>query len=103
MDVVQLFDDAEAAFAALSQLLNHQSRSSGNSTSDEEHHSWFGGAAGPGVLDAEVFAYTHLLLPGQGGLAWCEDSGDELATRLQKFDNLVRHAERLYARYWKLP
>ncbi|KAM3477234.1 hypothetical protein MY5147_002836 [Beauveria neobassiana] len=82
IDVEELLRAAEEAFAALAALLGEAE--------------WFLGAEGPGLLDAELFAYTHLLVGGQ--LTW----GDEvLVSRLRKFGNLVRHADRLYERYWK--
>ncbi|XWW96290.1 hypothetical protein V2A60_004263 [Cordyceps javanica] len=81
VDAEQLLFAAEEAFAALAALLGEAE--------------WFLGGEAPGVLDAEIFSYTHLLVGGQ--LAW-EDN--ELEQRLRKFDNLVLHAKRLYQRYW---
>ncbi|KAM3503058.1 hypothetical protein MY11210_008857 [Beauveria gryllotalpidicola] len=82
IDVKQLLRAAEEAFAALAALLGEAE--------------WFLGAERPGVLDAELFAYTHLLVGGQ--LTWGDE---ELVSRLTTFGNLVRHADRLYERYWK--
>ncbi|KAM3435553.1 hypothetical protein NHJ13734_005502 [Beauveria thailandica] len=82
IDVKELLRVAEEAFAALAALLGEAE--------------WFLGADGPGLLDAELFAYTHLLVGGQ--LTWADE---ELGSRLRTFENLVRHADRLYERYWK--
>ncbi|EGX93688.1 mitochondrial outer membrane protein [Cordyceps militaris CM01] len=57
IDATQLFDAAEEAFAALAALLG-----------DAE---WFLGAEAPGVLDAELFAYSHLLVGGQLPKRYC--------------------------------
>ncbi|KAL6865957.1 hypothetical protein ACO1O0_002057 [Amphichorda felina] len=77
----QLLADATSALEALSTLLG----------ADE----WFLGAPGPSPFDAEVFAYTWLLLDGE--LGWGDDG---LGRRLLRFDNLVAHRERLYQRCW---
>jgi metaxin len=77
----QLLADADDALGALSTLLGD--------------HDWFFGVDGPGLFDAEVFAYTYLLLdPAMG---WHDDA---LATALRQLDNLVAHRARLYKRCW---
>ncbi|KAM0552485.1 hypothetical protein ACHAPJ_007813 [Fusarium lateritium] len=77
----QLFTDASAALHALSALLG-----------DDK---WFFGAKGPGLFDADVFAYAYLI---EGdALAWKDSSLSECLTGL---DNLRRHKERLYERCW---
>ncbi|KAB2581127.1 Metaxin-1 [Lasiodiplodia theobromae] len=60
---------------------------------------WFFGAARPGLFDASVFAYTHLLLTqdlgGAGG--WAKSSlGDAVRAR----QRLVRHQERIYEAFF---
>ncbi|KAF7552207.1 hypothetical protein G7046_g7490 [Stylonectria norvegica] len=77
----QLYIDATSALRALSALLG-----------DDE---WFLGAEGPSRFDAEVFAYTYLMM--RDGLAW---GGDELEKCLDGLENLVRHRGRLYERCW---
>jgi metaxin len=77
----QLLADAEAAFRALSTLLGEDD--------------WFFGAAGPGAFDADVFAYTHLILDQE--LGW-QDGG--LTMCLMPFENLVRHRDRLHNQCW---
>ena len=46
----------------------------GEGSGDKDEGRWFFGAPEPGLFDAAVFSYTHLLLPdsdgGGGGLAW---------------------------------
>ena len=61
-------------------------------------NAWFfgGSGAGPGLFDAAVFAYTHLLL-SDGGLAWRDRTLPEL---VEAFPNLVRHRARLVAMFW---
>ncbi|KAK5992404.1 hypothetical protein PT974_05808 [Cladobotryum mycophilum] len=77
----QLLADAETALRALSTLL----------AADD----WFFSPSEPGLFDAEVFAYTHLIL--DDSLGWCDNS---LAQCVSKFDNLVAHRQRLYERCW---
>ncbi|TLD21494.1 hypothetical protein PspLS_09119 [Pyricularia sp. CBS 133598] len=78
--------DAARAFASLgAELLN----SSGGGRSK-----WFAGPGGPGLLDATVFAYTHLLL----ALPW----GDRSLAEALEADApaLVDHRDRMLERLW---
>lgn len=77
----QLYADATEALAALSTLLG-----------DDD---WFFASDDPALFDAEVFSYTYLIL--DESLAW-QDT--RLAECLSQFENLVRHRERLYQKYW---
>jgi metaxin len=77
----QLYADAATAFQALGTLLG----------ADD----WFFGADRPGVFDAEVFAYTWLVLDAE--LGW---RSSELRESLSGVENLVAHRERLYQRCW---
>lgn len=81
---LQLLSDATDALRSLSALL-----------SDDE---WFFGRPGPGLFDAEVFAYTYLILDSEFG--WADDDFNPLAKCLAKFDNLVEHRKRLHERCW---
>ncbi|KAK7992026.1 hypothetical protein PG988_000820 [Apiospora saccharicola] len=76
-----LYIGAEQAFEALSAGLG----------SDE----WFFGNSRPGLFDAAVFAYTHLLL--DDNLAWIDT---RLRDSLLKFPALVGHRKRLLSRCW---
>ncbi|KAK6854562.1 hypothetical protein PG990_008029 [Apiospora arundinis] len=76
-----LYIGAEQAFEALSAGLG----------SDR----WFFGNSRPGLFDAAVFAYTHLLL--DDNLAWIDT---RLRDSLLKFPALVEHRERLFSRCW---
>ncbi|POR36987.1 Uncharacterized protein TPAR_02812, partial [Tolypocladium paradoxum] len=77
----QLLADAADAFRSLAALL--------------AEHEWFFAAHAPGMFDAEVFAYTYLIL--DEGMGWRDDA---LRTCLAGFPNLVRHSARLYERCW---
>ncbi|KAL7790028.1 hypothetical protein V8C37DRAFT_385185 [Trichoderma ceciliae] len=79
---LHLLSDAADALRSLSALLS----------SDE----WFFGRPDPGLFDAEVFAYTYLILDQEFG--WADDK--TLARCLAEFDNLVEHRRRLYERCW---
>ncbi|KAK7431681.1 hypothetical protein QQZ08_001618 [Neonectria magnoliae] len=77
----QLYADAAAALRSLSAVL-----------SDDD---WFFGASAPGLFDADVFAYTYLML--DDALAWRDLA---LGECLDGLDNLRRHRKRLYERCW---
>jgi metaxin len=81
IDSDELYDRAAAAFQALSTLLGN-----------EDH---FFGEASPGLFDASVFAYTHLLL--DESMNW---ASTVLADSLRQHDNLVGHRDRLLTRYF---
>jgi metaxin len=74
-----IYADAAAAWEALSQAL-----------ADNE---WFLGAKEPGVLDAAVFAYSHLLLK----LEW-DQAEDGVRRSLERWENLVQHERRVRER-----
>ncbi|EPS25220.1 hypothetical protein POX_c03623 [Penicillium oxalicum] len=76
IDVAALEGDAQNAFEALSTLL-----------AEDEH---FFGRPNPGLFDAAVFAYTHLIL--DEGMGW---KHNRLAQMLRQHANLVQHRERL--------
>ncbi|PPJ56221.1 hypothetical protein CBER1_09389 [Cercospora berteroae] len=81
VDADVLLKEAEEAFEALSQLLG-----------DKE---WFFGAERPGLFDASVFAYLHLLLDEE--LLWIHNP---LTEGLKRFENLVGHRERIVERFY---
>jgi len=81
IDTDDLYSEADKAFEALSILLG------GNR--------WFFNSKTPGLFDASVFAYTHLLL--DGNLDWREQ---KLCRALRSKENLVQHRERLRVRYY---
>lgn len=76
VDVVALEADAADAFEALSTLLG------------ENDH--FFNRPNPGLFDASVFAYTHLIL--DEGMGWKQNRLGEL---LRQHKNLVQHRNRL--------
>jgi metaxin len=76
IDPQAIYSEASKAFEALSTLLGE--------------NEWFFNQEGPGLFDASVFAYTHLLLDNQIG--W---KNNELGEALSKRGNLVRHRERI--------
>ena len=76
-----LYKESEKAFFALSSLLGDDV--------------YFFHADKPGLFDASVFAYTHLLL--DEALAWQET---RLVNILKKQGNLVRHQQRILQTYF---
>lgn len=80
-----LHRQADEAFAALDMLLGE----------DE----WFFGASQPGLFDASVFAYTHLLLEEELGMGgeWVDGRLRD-AVRARK--GLVAHRGRVLERYF---
>ena len=81
IDVRDLYREADRAFEALSILLGDGP--------------WFFDAEQPGLFDASVFAYTHLLLAD--GMAW---KGERLVRAVRGRANLERHCERILSRYF---
>lgn len=76
IDASDLLAEAGNAFEALSTLL-----------SDNEY---FFGRSKPGLFDAEVFAYTYLIMDESMG--WKHNA---MAQLLKNHENLVQHRERL--------
>lgn len=76
IDAADLEGDAGGAFEALSTLLG-----------EDEH---FFGRPTPGLFDASVFAYTHLILDST--LGWKRNRLEQL---LKEHPNLVQHRDRL--------
>jgi metaxin len=79
-----LYNQADEAFATLEALLGR----------DE----WFFGAQRPGLFDASVFAYTHLLLDERLGKGWVDT---RLRDALMARRRLVTHRDRILARYFE--
>ena len=81
IDVESLYRNAEQAWEALSELL-------GDSRFFFEEET-------PGLFDASVFAYTHLLI--SDSMQWRDA---RLTKGLVKHDNLVNHSKRISKRYF---
>jgi len=73
--------DAAKAFAAFSELLGEDQ--------------WFFGQKQPSMLDASIFAYTHLILDED--LQWGEN---ELGRQVSQHQNLVAHRDRIINQYF---
>jgi metaxin len=73
--------DAEEAVEALSALLGDDS--------------WFFRSDMPGMFDASVFAYTHLIL--DESLGW---QHNPLGDMVNRYENLVLHRNRILDRYF---
>jgi metaxin len=86
IDAQDLYTQAEEAFAALEMVLGKDK--------------WFFGAKRPGLFDASVFAYTHLLLDDSLGKGWMDTC---LRDAVRSRKNLVRHRERILASYFSTP
>ena len=82
IDVDKLYDESARAFLALSTLLGEDD--------------FFHGTARPGLLDASVFAYVHLLLDET--LDWQDR---RLSEQVGKFKNLQEHRNRILEMYFK--
>lgn len=80
IDIDDLYSEANNAFGALSTLLGEDI--------------FFFGSTNPGLFDAAVFAYTHLLLEERMG--WKET---RMRKGLEKHENLVGHRQRIYDTY----
>ncbi|KAK8232151.1 hypothetical protein HDK90DRAFT_489348 [Phyllosticta capitalensis] len=83
IDAEAIYAEAEDAFRALETVL----------ATDQ----WFFGAERPGLFDASVFAYTHLLLQELGD-GWRES---RLGNAVRARQRLVRHQERIFETFFK--
>jgi metaxin len=81
IDGSDLYEHAAHAFRSLSVFLG-----------DDNH---FFGSSSPGLFDASVFAYTHLLL--DESMNW---TNTVLIDLLREHENLVEHRERLLSTYF---
>ena len=81
IDEDDLYAEAAKAFQALSTLLGGD-------------HNFFGSAQ-PGLFDASVFAYTHLLLDNK--LGW---QNKRMSDALRRNANLVHHRQRILDNYF---
>jgi metaxin len=81
IDAAELYQQADEAFHALSTQL-------GEST-------YFFDSKSPGLFDASLFAYTHLLL--DSSLPW---QTRHLTNILTKYSNLVQHRDHLLSEYF---
>jgi metaxin len=79
-----LYNQADEAFATLEAVLGKDD--------------WFFGAQRPGLFDASVFAYTHLLLDEGLGKGWVDT---RLRDALLARRRLVTHRDRVLARYFE--
>ncbi|KAF2725840.1 hypothetical protein K431DRAFT_238014 [Polychaeton citri CBS 116435] len=78
----ELLRNADEAFSALSVLLGE----------DE----YFFGQQGPGLFDASLFAYTHLIL-SDDAISW---KTNRLGEVLKKYSNVMRHQQRITELYY---
>ncbi|KAL8770630.1 MAG: hypothetical protein Q9209_003698 [Squamulea sp. 1 TL-2023] len=86
IDVDALYRESDNAFSALSELLG-----------DDD---WFFGENEPGLFDAGLFAYTHLLC--EKGMGWKEEE-ERLGKGLRegKWKNLVAHERRIFKKCYQ--
>lgn len=82
IDADAIFRESDKAFEALSELLGEDD--------------YFFGETVPGLFDASVFAYTHVLLDER--IDWKDERMQEGLKRCQ---NLVAHRERILKAYFQ--
>lgn len=92
INVVDIYREVERTFEALSTLLG------GEDEGDDGEERWFFGQRKPGLFDASVFAYTHLILHGDEMGWWSE--GERLVSGVRRRANLVRHRERVLREFY---
>lgn len=83
IDAEELYRQAEEALAALETALGEQT--------------WFFGADKPGLFDASVFSYTHLLMDDSLGKGWVDT---RLRDALLSRQNLTNHRDRILTKYF---
>ena len=88
MDAEEVLREGERAIEALGVLLG------------EAEDGWFWGREKPGLFDASVFAYTHLILYGDEMGWWGVGQGRRLVKALRGREELVRHRERVLREYY---
>ncbi|KAL9592304.1 MAG: hypothetical protein Q9179_006854 [Wetmoreana sp. 5 TL-2023] len=86
VDIDALYRESDNAFSAVSELLGD--------------NDWFFGEDMPGLLDAAVFAYTHLLLDELMGWKTAEEKLGE-GLREGRWKNLVEHRRRIYEKCYQ--
>jgi len=85
VDAEELYRQAEEAFEALETALGKDS--------------WFFGASKPGLFDASVFSYTHLLMDDNLGQGWVDT---RLRDALLKRKSLTNHRDRIVTSYFPI-
>lgn len=79
----RIYSEAEEAWQALSTLLGS--------------NDWFFSSSSPGLFDASVFSYTHLILR----VVYPNNNiGGILSHSLRRQSNLVKHEERMRSRFF---
>lgn len=120
VDVRALYARMEEAWAALAQILGHEEWFEGvlgGGIGTEEEGGEDGGRSGvktqsgPGVLDASIFAYSHVVLallmdwPGREEMSGrgldALSAGNRLYEAIARHGNLVAHRDRILARYFE--
>lgn len=81
IDPAALYKGAREAFSALDAVLGDGL--------------WFFGSEVPGLFDATVFSYTHLVL--DDGLGW---ENRRLSDILKDFPRLISHRDRIFQKCW---
>lgn len=76
-----LFKEADEAFEALAVRL------------DSNSSKWLSGRKSPGLADAALFAYTHLLL--DEGMGWADERMVEMVRGRNGRESLIRHRNRI--------
>ncbi|KAG0131623.1 hypothetical protein HOY82DRAFT_669843 [Tuber indicum] len=82
LDPRKIYAEAGAALQAISTILGD--------------HMWFFGGSNPGLFDASVFAYTHLILT----LRWHSEE-NALLRAVMGHDNLLGHEERIRCEFFQ--
>ena len=88
IDGEELLREMERAFEALSVLLG-----------PGDGAGWFFGADRPGLFDAAVFAYVHLILRWDE-MGWWAD-GERLVKAVRRRGNVVGHRERVLREFYE--
>ena len=81
-----LFEQADEAFEALAVRL------------DSDGNKWLSGRETPGLADATLFAYTHLLL--DEGMGWADETLVEMVKAREGRESVVRHRDRILELYY---
>lgn len=105
VDLERLYADADEAFDALSTLLEGRDWFASTSVLSEDakvSHADAAKSEQPGIFDASVFAYTHVILTLFAGLS-DGSPGARLRQSITRRSNLLDHHTRIAKRYYHSP
>ena len=97
IDADEIYRAADEAFDAFAVQLSEDHQTDSEQSSGRVEDRWLFGAQKPGLADAALFAYTHLLL--DENMEWQDRRMVDMVERKRR-EGLVRHRERILREYF---